>query len=246
MMNNNFFLLLAAIVFSFSQCSSSTENYETLRQKYDSLATEHEHTEILLSGLETTVMIIDSIEIGYEALNFELEVGTDYNTYEKKMSDIASYIDRAEDRIVELENKLGNDAVFIASLRKELSIKTQKIQELEKAIEDLKEKNDKLFNLVMVQGQTLHNKTTELELKKQELELIEAHIQELMKQGKESEANGYFARAEALEEAANRTQLAPRKKKETLKEALELYIKSMEGGNESAAAKVEELRRKLN
>ena len=54
------------------------------------------------------------------------------------------------------------------------------------------------------------------------------------------------ARAQAVEEAANRTKLAPRKKKDTYKEALELYKKSVSLGKAEAQAKVDELEKKLN
>jgi hypothetical protein len=77
------------------------------------------------------------------------------------------------------------------------------------------------------------------------LALIEAKIQELMIQSKMSEADAYYARAQAVEEAANRTKLAPRKKKETLKEAVELYKKALSMGKTEAQAKIDELEPKI-
>jgi len=41
-----------------------------------------------------------------------------------------------------------------------------------------------------------------------------------------------------VEEAANRTKLAPRKKKETYKEAIELYKKALSMGKTEAQAKL--------
>jgi hypothetical protein len=67
-----------------------------------------------------------------------------------------------------------------------------------------------------------------------------------MVQSKLSEADSYYARAEAVEEAANRTKLAPRKKKETLKEAIELYKKAQSLGNTKAQAKIDELTKRVN
>ena len=75
--------------------------------------------------------------------------------------------------------------------------------------------------------------------------MIEAKIQELMIASKVSEADSYYARAQAVEEAANRTKLAPKKKKETLKEAIELYKKSLSLGKEEAQAKITELEKKI-
>lgn len=60
-----------------------------------------------------------------------------------------------------------------------------------------------------------------------------------------SEADSYYARGAAIEEAANRTKLAPRKKKDTLREALELYKKAQSLGNTNAQAKIDEIEKKL-
>jgi hypothetical protein len=96
-----------------------------------------------------------------------------------------------------------------------------------------------------MQEAELNDKQAQIEAKQQELALIEARIQELMVQSKMSEADSYFARGQAVEEAANRTKLAPRKKKDTLKEALELYKKALSLGNDKAKAKVDELEKRV-
>ena len=79
----------------------------------------------------------------------------------------------------------------------------------------------------------------------QELALIEARVQEIMIQSKMSEADAYYARAQAVEEAANRTKLAPRKKKETLREAVELYKKALSLGKNEAQDNITSLEKKL-
>ncbi|MEJ0057994.1 MAG: hypothetical protein WDN75_21510 [Bacteroidota bacterium] len=60
-----------------------------------------------------------------------------------------------------------------------------------------------------LQEAELNDKSAQIEAKTQELALIEAKIQELMIQSKMSESDSYFARGQAVEEAANRTKLAP-------------------------------------
>jgi len=55
----------------------------------------------------------------------------------------------------------------------------------------------------------------------------------------------FHAQGQALEEAANRTKLAPKKKKETYREALELYKKAQSLGSDKAKAKVDELTKKV-
>ena len=97
-----------------------------------------------------------------------------------------------------------------------------------------------------LQDAEIADKQTQIEAKTQELAFIEARVQELMIQSKVSEADAYyFTRAVAVEEAANRTKLAPRKKKETLKEAVELYKKALSLGKNEAQAKIDELEKRL-
>jgi hypothetical protein len=52
-------------------------------------------------------------------------------------------------------------------------------------------------------------------------------------------------RAMAMEEAGNRTKLAPRKKKETYQKAYDLYKQAFEAGRTDAFEKMEELEDKL-
>jgi hypothetical protein len=61
-----------------------------------------------------------------------------------------------------------------------------------------------------------------------------------------SEADAFYARAVAMEEAANRTKLAPRKKRETLKEALELYKKALSLGRTDAQKKIDQLSKDID
>jgi len=60
-----------------------------------------------------------------------------------------------------------------------------------------------------------------------------------------SEADAYFARAQAVEETANRTKLAPKKKKASYQEAIELYKKSLSLGKKEAQAKITALQKKI-
>jgi hypothetical protein len=74
---------------------------------------------------------------------------------------------------------------------------------------------------------------------------LEKLLNETQSENKIAIANLYFAQAEALEKAANRTHFAPRKKKETRREALELYRLSLSMGNMKAQNKIDELEKKL-
>ena len=74
---------------------------------------------------------------------------------------------------------------------------------------------------------------------------VETKIKELVKRMGISEAEGLYAQAGAMEEAARRTKLAPFKRLQTYREALALYEKSLAKGKKEAKAKVDELRAKV-
>ena len=97
-----------------------------------------------------------------------------------------------------------------------------------------------------VQRQQISEMDDQIQQKTEELNLIEARIEEMMKQAKVNAADSYYERAAAIEEAANRTKLAPKKKKQTYKEALDLYQKSFDAGRQDAQAKIDELSKKIN
>ena len=232
-------------IFCFVQCNTGTAKYDRLVQKYDSLEQLEINSQKIIHSLEEVVIMIDSVDIVYEGMAFDLEVGTDYKSYSDKMELVNLYIRKANERIESLENANASNVSLLARLKKELELKSIKINELELAVEDLKSENFDLYDMIAVQSQTLHNKSVELELKSQEVKLIEAQVVELMKQADLNEANAYFARASALEEAANRTKLAPKKKREALKKAMLLFEEALRLGNQQAKTKVERLREKV-
>jgi hypothetical protein len=75
--------------------------------------------------------------------------------------------------------------------------------------------------------------------------LLDQKVKNMVTEFQVSEADAYFARAKAVEEAANRTRLAPRKKKETYREALELYKKALSLGKKEAQAKITVLEKRV-
>ncbi|NJM24286.1 MAG: hypothetical protein HC859_00845 [Bacteroidia bacterium] len=136
-------------------------------------------------------------------------------------------------------------ASTISKLKKDLQARTEEIALLQEQVDKYRNENENLMLTIDLQQATLEDKDTQIMAKQQELALIEARIQELMVQSQVSEADAYFARAQAVEEAAARTRLAPKKKKETLREALELYKKSLSLGKQEAQAKITELEKKI-
>ncbi|MFN8689524.1 MAG: hypothetical protein ACK5XL_05930, partial [Cyclobacteriaceae bacterium] len=167
--------------------------------------------------------------------------GTTYSDYTARMKDINNYVKQSQQKVEELEKALkkskGNANAYAATIKKlkaDLEARNEELAKMQALADQLKNENQNLITTVGLQEAELNDKEAQIQAKTQELALIEARIQELMVQSKMSEADSYFARAQAVEEAANRTKLAPRKKKDTLKEALELYKKSLSLGKTEA------------
>ncbi len=240
-----------ALAIATSSCD--TKEKEQLKSQVDSLKVELETSQQMAQTLTEVGTLMDSIDASRQLLRVNMVEGTTYDDYSSRMKDINSYVRDTQKKIDELETTLksskANSAAFsktIKKLKADLEAKTKEIVELQETVEKYKSENQNLISTVGMQEAEIADKNTQLEGKQQELALIEARIQELMIQSKMTEGDAYYARAQAVEEAANRTKLAPRKKKETLREALELYKKSQSLGKAEAAANIAALEKKLN
>lgn len=234
-------------------CMSCGNESEKLKSQLDSLKTELKTSQQFVSTLQDVGVLMDSIDANRKLLNLNMVEGTTYDDYTTRMKDINNYVKDTQRKIEELEKSLkkskgtiGAYAATIKKLKVDLEQKNAEIATLQTKVEELKNTNQNLITTVGLQEAELSDKESKIQAKEQELASIEAKIQSLMVQSKLSEADSYYARAEAVEEAANRTKLAPRKKKETLKEAIELYKKAQSLGNTKAQAKIDELTKRVN
>ena len=225
---------------------------EKLKSQVDSLKAELQTSQQFVNTLQEVGTLMDSIDASRQMLRVNMVEGTTYADYTSRMKDINNYVKDTQNKIEDLEKSLkkskGNANAYAATIKKlkaDLEDRNKEIANLQANVEELKNTNQNLITTVGLQEAELTDKEGQIETKTQELALIEARIQELMVQSKMSEADSYFARAQAVEEAANRTKLAPRKKKDTLKEALELYKKAQSLGNDKAQAKIDELTKRV-
>lgn len=249
-MTKRIFYLLPLAALLMAGCDSKEK--ATLQSKVDSLTVELEASQKMARALEEVGALMDSIDASRQMLKVNMVEGTTYDDYVARMSDLNEYVKESQAKLGVLESELKKSnarsasyAATVRKLKKELEEKAQEIIALNEQIEKFKSENTNLSETVTLQQAMLEDKEAQILAKQQELALIEARIQELLIQSKMSEADAYFARAQAVEEAASRTKLAPRKKKETLREALELYKKSLSLGKNEAQAKIDELESKI-
>jgi hypothetical protein len=232
--------------------SCDMKEKETLQKKVDSLNLELERSHQMSQTLTEVGTLMDSIDASRQLLRVNMVEGTTYDDYATRMKDLNTYIKQTQSRIEGLEKSLkgseANTKAFsrtIKKLKADLESKTQEISLLQEQVEKYRNENQNLVTTVGLQDAEIQDKQTQIDAKSQELALIEARVQEIMIQSKMTEADAYYTRAQAIEEAANRTKLAPRKKKETFREAVELYKKALSLGKNEAQAKITELEKRL-
>jgi chromosome segregation ATPase len=241
--------LLIVPVFFFS---CETREKEALQTQVDSLKTELQKSYEMSQTLGEVGVLLDSIDASRQVLRVNLERGTPYEEYTERLKDVNDYIKTTQEKIDRLEQNLSTSAAGARSLAKtikllkaELAKKGEDITFLEEQVEKFRNENQNLIITVDLQDAEIADKQEQIDAKEQELALIEARVQELMIQSKVSKAEAFFTRAQAIEKAANRTKLAPKKRKETLKEALDLYKKALSLGKSEAQAKITELESRL-
>jgi chromosome segregation ATPase len=242
-------LFVAAIGMVMASCGG---NSEKLQSQVDSLRTELQTSQQFATTLQEVGVLMDSIDANRQLLRVNMVEGTTYDNYKSRMKDINNYVKDTQNKISDLEKSLkkskGNANAFAATIKKlraDLEERNKEIAALNEQVDLLKNENQNLITTVGLQEAELTDKESQIVAKQQELALIEARIQEMMVQSKMSEADSYFARGQAIEEAANRTKLAPRKKKDTYKEAIELYKKALSLGKQEAQAKIAALEKKI-
>ena len=242
--------ILAAIMLVFS-CVPKAEK-EKVEMENEELKAELTRAQLAVSTLDEIGTLMDSIDKARNALKLELEAGTNYDNYLDRMNDINTYVTDTEAKIDELEAELNKSATqnkayirTISRLKREVAQKAKEVEGLKSSVEKYKQENTKLINVVDIQEAEIVDLNDEIQLKLEELEFIENRVQEMMKKAQMTEADSYYALGEALEEAARRTKLAPKKKKETYREAIEYYKKSLAFGREDAQEKIDALEQKI-
>lgn len=244
--------LLFAIPVAALVVGCGTKEREMLQSQVDSLKVELETSQAMAQTLAEVGAMMDSIDASRQLLRVNMVEGTTYSDYSSRMKDINGYVKETQKKIDDLEKSLKTSKASanafsktIKKLKADLEAKTVEIAGLQEQVDKYRNENQNLITTVGMQEAELADKATEIETKTQELALIEARVQELMIQSKMTEADAYYARGQAVEEAAARTKLAPRKKKETLREAVELYKKALSLGKTEAQDKITELEKKL-
>ena len=243
------FIACAAIL-CFVSCTSE-EKVKQLQAQNDSLRSELMASQNMLFTFKDVTSLIDSIDISRNELRVNIVEGYPYNDYTERLREINDYIKRSEEKISTLEKKLkasnhesGAYEMMVVALKDELSIARDEIGALETRVTQIMKDNTDLNKTVKFQQASLEDAQLQLDVKFEEVKAFEVQIKELTDKLEISEANANFAQGQALEQAARKTKLAPKKKRNTYKQALEFYHKAHAAGHPQAAARIKELEKK--
>ncbi len=237
-----------AIIVALISCDSKEK--AVLQHKVDSLSVQLNISKDAEKNLNEVGILIDSIDASRKNLQVKMVEGASYGDHVARLKSINQYVQQTEAKLAHLEkssknsSKASNSA--IRRLKADLAKRSEEILELE-----LKLANEHNQNLMM--WAKLNSKDSLLSIKDEMIKVNERDIVSLEKLFNDTQidnkivvANLYFAQAQALETAADRTHFAPRKKKDTRREALELYRLSLSLGKMEAQGKIDELEKKLS
>ncbi|MBX2967240.1 MAG: hypothetical protein KF845_13930 [Cyclobacteriaceae bacterium] len=243
------FKISLVAVFAALVWSCDTREKEMLVSKVDSLEVELITSQRNVETLQEIGDLIDAIDDSREMLRTNAVEGTSYDDYKARLEDINGYIKDTRSKIHELENSLKkNSAQFTATinrLKKSLEESTEKVALLQTEIEQANAQNNMLTASLHEKDVVINDQLETIKLREDDILSLETKVEEIGVASKMNQADLYFAQAEALLTAAERTKFAPKKKKETQREALELYRMSLSLGKEDAQNRIVELEKDL-
>lgn len=244
-MKNQIILSVAAASLLFS-CNMK-EN-EELKTRVVTLEEELRETQKAANQLQEVSVMLDSIEANRTLLSEGLIEGTNYTDYTGRMKNLQSYIKDTQVKLTDLEGSLKKSksnasayAKMIDKLKKDLESSTTQVALLQAEVEKYRVENQSLAQNVVLKDSLLENRAEVIRVKESDIAALETKVKDIANQSTVTQADLLYAQGEALETAAARTKLAPRKKKETQREALELYKLSYSLGKQEAKEKIEEL-----
>jgi chromosome segregation ATPase len=239
------------ILFLLAGCNHN--ELARLQIENDSLRNELESGQRLVRSLTDIGQWLDSIDATRSVMLRELKEGTSDTEFSNRLKDINRFVTKSEEKIRKIQNDLetsqnGSSAylMLVDALKNEMQLRVHDILILNEQVSKYKDENESLHGRTETKEKEVDAISIQLSYKQQELSLLEAKIQSLVNGFKAAQADAFFARARALEEAAKRTKLAPHKRRQTYKEAIELYKKSLSLGREDARVDIGNLEKKID
>lgn len=243
-------LMLMSFVVGLLSCGR--QERERLAVQIDSLKYELNEGQQATETFVEVAILMDSIDASRKLLRSSMVEGTTYDDYVARMTDINNYVKETERKIADLEkvtkksiSRANSFSATIKKLRSELANANKEMESLQTLIAQYKSENGDLVQSIRLKDTQLAEREERIRVTQEEMTLLEERLEEIRTTSILTEADAYYTRAQAVEETANRTKFAPRKKKESRKQALELYKLAFQMGKEEAQPKIEELEKKI-
>lgn len=240
-------ILTLGIAAALVSCDSKEK--ERLQYKIDSLNTELQASQQEASQLKEVNVLIDSIDASRRVLRANVVEGTSYANYSERLNDINQYIKDSQAKIAELEKKSKNAAGMASSIKRlkaDLELRQSEIAALQLEVSKMRSENETMVRAINTKDSTLLAKDEVIKVRETDISSLETLMKDTNEQNKITTANLYFEQAKAMEKVADRTNFAPRKKKEALREALELYKISLSLGKTEAQKKIDAIEKDLS
>jgi chromosome segregation ATPase len=221
-----------------------------LQSKVDSLSVELHDSRKVEQAMNDVGILIDSIDASSHILRTKVVEGTSYADYIGRLKDINNHIKDTQAKLDQVQGSLKkssrNSIATIKRLKADLELRSQEIVALQMDVVKLREENAGLNRHVTQKDSLISSRDEIIKVKESDVASLEGLVTDINAQNKMKVANLYYQQAQALETAANRTKFAPKKKKETRKEALELYKLSLSMGNQEAQSRIDALEKELS
>ncbi len=238
--------MLAGVIL-FASCKPNTESGSdtALLGKIDSLELALMDAKYTATILEQVGLYMDSIDLNRNLVKLELETGLSTEDYIERMKSINEYTQKAQWSIAELEKTNNKYASQVKRFKQQITKLETDVASLQQSVDLFQSKNEDLLTLLAISDDELSELELELEVSGLELEETNEKIVSLSDKITLTEAEKHYVKGEGMEAVAEHIQFAPKKKKQTMEDALASYDKAYSMGYEPAKVKIDQMKLKL-
>ena len=229
--------------------SCDTKEKERLQARIDSLNTELSASNKIAEQLKEVDVLIDSIDLSRRVLRANVVEGTSYDNYASRLKDINKHIKDTQLKITELEKSSKNSKALSSSIKRlktDLELRAQEIAALQMEVSKVRSENESMAIAITKKDSTLLAKEDVIKVREADIVKFEASMRDSTEKNRIAMADLYYNQAKALEIVADRTNFAPRKKKQAMREAVELYKISLSLGKKEAQERISALEEDLS
>lgn len=241
--------VIVVLGFTILLFSCDRKEKTRLQAKVDSLSTELQASQQVEEQMREVNSLIDSIDASRKILRANVVEGTSYDSYSNRLKDINQYIKDTQNKIAELEKTAKNANGLSATIRRlkaDLGLRSQEVAALQMEVSKMRNENKSMAAAIAQKDSTLLVKEDVIKVREADIVAFEASMRDTNEKNKVAMADMYFNQAKAMEVVADRTNFAPRKKKQAMRDAIELYKISLSLGKTEAQERINVLEKELS